>query len=60
MDKGQSVESISKKLKIHPEFAEEICRIRVTHPGVSVEGIVDKIEVNRSIYDKRRISQANR
>ena len=59
MDKGQSVESISKKLKIHPEFAEEICRIRVTHPGVSVEGIVDKIEVNRSIYDKRRISTGN-
>lgn len=59
MDKGQSVESISKKLKIHPEFVEEICRIRVTHPGVSVEGIVDKIEVNRSIYDKKTISTGN-
>lgn len=59
MDKGQSVEVISKKLNIHPEFAEEICRIRVTHPGVSVEGIVDKIEVNRSIYDKKTISTGN-
>lgn len=59
MDKGQSVEVIAKKLNIHPEFAEEICRIRVTHPGVSVEGIVDKIEVNRSIYDKKTISTGN-
>ncbi|MGN0322052.1 MAG: YfcE family phosphodiesterase [Oliverpabstia sp.] len=59
MDKGQSVEVISKKLNIHPEFAEEICRIRVTHPGVSVDGIVDKIEVNRSIYDKKTISTGN-
>lgn len=59
MDKGQSVEVIGKKLNIHPEFAEEICRIRVTHPGVSVEGIVDKIEVNRSIYDKKTISTGN-
>lgn len=59
MDKGQSVEVIGKKLNIHLEFAEEICRIRVTHPGVSVEGIVDKIEVNRSIYDKKTISTGN-
>lgn len=46
MDKGQTVEQMAKKLGIDPGFVEEICRIRVTHPGVTVEGIVNKIEVN--------------
>lgn len=46
MDKGQTVEQMAKKLGIDSGFVEEICRIRVTHPGVTVEGIVNKIEVN--------------
>ena len=46
IDKGQTVEQMAKKLGIDSGFVEEICRIRVTHPGVTVEGIVNKIEVN--------------
>ena len=46
IDKGQTVEQMAKKLGIDSRFVEEICRIRVTHPGVTVEGIVNKIEVN--------------
>lgn len=43
-----SVERIAGDLKIDPEFAEQICRIRVTHPGVTASGILDKVEVNRT------------
>ena len=47
MDKGQRVQEIARALKIDPEFTEQICRIRVTHPGVSAHGILDKVEANR-------------
>lgn len=48
MDKGHEVKRIAGDLKIDPEFAEQICRIRVTHPGVTASGILDKVEVNRT------------
>lgn len=48
MDRGQQVQEIARALKIDPEFAEQICRIRVTHPGVTARGILDKLEVNKS------------
>lgn len=47
MDRGQQVQEIARALKIDPEFAGQICRIRVTHPGVTAHGILDKLEVNR-------------
>lgn len=46
MEKVQTVEQMAKKLGVDSEFVEEICRIRVTHPGVTVDGIMNKIEVN--------------
>ena len=46
MEKGQTVEQMAKKLGVNSEFVEEICRIRVTHPGVTVDGIMNKIEAN--------------
>ncbi|MDE6432834.1 MAG: metallophosphatase family protein [Lachnospiraceae bacterium] len=49
MDKGQTVQEMSQKMNIDASFTEEICRIRVTHPGVTAQGIVDKVEVNRTI-----------
>lgn len=48
MDRGQKVGRISRELGLEQDFVEDICRIRVTHPGVSAEGILNKIEVNRS------------
>lgn len=48
MDRGQKVDRISRELGLEQDFVEDICRIRVTHPGVSAEGILNKIEVNRS------------
>ena len=31
---------------LRQDFVEQVCRIRVTHPGVTAEGIVNKMEVN--------------
>ena len=47
MDRGWKIERISREMKLDACFVEQVCRIRVTHPGVSAEGIMDKIEVNR-------------
>lgn len=49
MDKGQTVDVIGKKLGVDRNFVAEICRIRVTHPGVTAGGILDKIEVNGAV-----------
>ena len=54
MDKGQTIGKISRDLKLEADFVEEICRIRVTHPGVTANGILDKIEVNQKIQNGRR------
>ena len=46
--KGQTVSRIAEELKLEPAFVEEICRIKVTHPGVTALGILDKMEVNKT------------
>ncbi len=48
MDKGRQVEQIASDMKLDQEFVEQICRIKVTHPGVTAHGILDKVEVNRT------------
>lgn len=53
MDKGQQIKKISRELKLEYDFVEEICRIRVTHPGVTANGILDKIEVNQKMQRKQ-------
>ncbi len=49
MDKGQRVDRIAGKLGLEAELVEQICRIRVTHPGVSAQGIFDKMEAGGSV-----------
>jgi hypothetical protein len=41
--KGQTVELIAKKHGIEPALAEQIARLYVTHPGVTVDGIMSKM-----------------
>ena len=41
--KGQTVESIAKKHRIEPVLVEQIARLYVTHPGVTVDGIMTKM-----------------
>lgn len=42
-DKGICVEEIAARQGIDKELAEQICRLYVTHPGVSVDGILGKM-----------------
>ena len=42
-DKGESVAVIADKLKLDTIFVEQIMRLRVTHPGVDVDEIMNKI-----------------
>lgn len=42
-DRGLTVDKISRKNHIARELAEQICRLYLTHPGVSVEGIMGKM-----------------
>ena len=41
--KGLTVDSIAKKHGIQPELVEQIVRLYVTHPGVTVDGIMTKL-----------------
>lgn len=54
MDKGQTISYIAKKVEMEEELVEQICRIRVTHPGVTPSGVVDKMEVNRVVIKSSR------
>ena len=42
-DKGKSVEMTARHLKISQDLAEQICRLYLTHPGVSADGILRKM-----------------
>jgi len=42
-EKGLSVDSIAKKHGLNPELVEQIVRLYVTHPGVTVDGIMTKM-----------------
>ena len=42
-EKGLSVDSIAQKRRLDPELVEQIVRLCVTHPGVTVDGIMTKM-----------------
>ena len=42
-EKGLSVDSIVQKHRLDPALVEQIVRLYVTHPGVTVEGIMTKM-----------------
>jgi len=43
VDRGRSVERAAERNHISRELAEQICRMYLTHPGVDVDGILDRI-----------------
>lgn len=47
MQKGKQIAEMAKELQLEEAMVETVCRIAVTHPGVSAEGIYNKMEVNR-------------
>lgn len=42
-DRGKSIDDIAKACKIDRSLAESICRMYLTHPGVDVSGILQRI-----------------
>ena len=42
-EKGLSVDSIARKHSLDPVLVEQIVRLYVTHPGVTVDGIMTKM-----------------
>lgn len=42
-DRGRSVENIAAKCGISHELTEQICRMYSTHPGIDVDGILNRI-----------------
>ena len=44
VDAGKPVETIAARNQVDRELVEQICRMYVTHPGVDVDGIMDRME----------------
>lgn len=44
-DRGTPVKEIARRCGITQELAEQICRLYLTHPGVDVQGILNKMEL---------------
>ena len=44
-DKGKSVAEIAQQHNISEELASQICRLYLTHPGVSADGILNKMSI---------------
>jgi len=53
-DRNIQIPECANKLGLSEEFVATVMRVRVTHPGVSAHGILDKIEVNK-IFDLENI-----
>lgn len=45
IDKGYGLEKIQKKTKADAVLIEDVTRMYLTHPNVSVQGILDRIEI---------------
>lgn len=45
IDKGYDAGYICKKTHSDPGFVQDVMRMYLTHPGVSVQGILDRIEI---------------
>jgi len=45
IDKGWSLKKIAKKTGAAPEFIEDVTRMYLTHANVTVQGILDRIEI---------------
>lgn len=49
LQKGKTVDKIIKKRKLSRELTEQICQIYFTHPGVDVEGVLNRMELRREL-----------
>lgn len=44
VDAGKRIAEIAARNQIEEAFAEQVCRMYLTHPGVDVDGILDRME----------------
>lgn len=49
IDAGRKISDIAVRNHVDEKFAEQVCRMYLTHPGVDVDGILDRIERRRTI-----------
>lgn len=47
VDRGKSVSEIAGKYQIDPESAAQICRLYLTHPGITAAGVREKMGLPR-------------
>jgi putative phosphoesterase len=45
MDAGKTVDEISKKNRVDTQIVNQILQIYTTHPGIDVQGILDRMEI---------------
>jgi DNA-directed RNA polymerase sigma subunit (sigma70/sigma32) len=45
MDAGRTVEEIAKKTRVEEKMVRQILQIYTTHPGIEVDGILDRMEI---------------
>ena len=45
LKKNCSVDRIVKKTGADKEFVNDVVRMYVTHPGITIQGILDRIEI---------------
>lgn len=51
VDAGKNIAEIAKRNHVNAKFTEQVCRMYLTHPGVDVDGILDRIEKVDRILD---------
>ncbi|MBD5460222.1 MAG: metallophosphoesterase family protein [Lachnospiraceae bacterium] len=44
VDAGRGTAEIAARSHVDEEFAQQVCRMYLTHPGVDVDGIMDRLE----------------
>lgn len=45
IERGLPAEKIVAKTKASPQFVEDVTRMVLTHPGIGVQGVLDRIEI---------------
>lgn len=43
MNAGRTVEQIAKRNKLEKQFVENVLQIYTTHPGIDMDGILDRL-----------------
>ena len=49
VDAGRRIPEIAVRHHIDKGFTEQVCRMYLTHPGVDVDGILDRMERKKYI-----------